>query len=396
MATPDDVILTLNAGSSSLRFGLFCAGPKPETRLRGQIESIIPGHTPRWRIDPSPADAPPDLDGVDDPVTALGVLCGWLEARGDLQRVRAVGHRVVHGGDRAAPAPIDKLLLRELETLSPLAPLHQHQCLAAIRALRERLPDRLQVACFDTAFHHDLPPVARRLPIPDSAAGRSLRRYGFHGLSYASVRERLPRYAPDARKVIIAHLGSGSSLCALLDGRSVETSMGMTPLDGVPMATRSGSIDPGVLLWLLTHQGFDASSLGELLYRQSGLRGISGATGDMRTLLASADPGARAAVESFVYQTARTLAGLVVPLGGLDAVVFTGGIGEHAAAIRAGIIERCRWLGLTVDTAANAAHGPRISMKGATVSVWVIATDEEETIARETSRLLAKQSARSP
>jgi acetate kinase len=304
----------------------------------------------------------------------------------------AVGHRVGHGGLRyVEPVRVDDTVLAELETLVPLAPLHQPHNLAPIVALRGRRPELPQVACFDTAFHRTQPAVAQAFALPREYSEQGVRRYGFHGISYEYIASELPRYDPRAAagRVVVAHLGNGSSLCALRDGRSVATTMGFSSLDGLPMGTRCGALDPGVLLHLLNHYHLDTPALEALLYKGSGLLGVSGVSSDMRALLASTDPRAAAAVDLYVYRIGRELGSLAAALGGLDALVFTAGIGAHAAAVRARVCRDAAWLGLTPDEAANAAGGPRISRAGSTVSAWVIPTDEELMIARHTSRLTA-------
>ena len=335
------------------------------------------------------------MDGVVDHRLAIAALLEWLVARGDVDRIVAVGHRIVHGGpDRAVPAPVDARLLESLEELVPLAPLHQPHGLLAIRALGELLPGCLQVACFDTAFHHSLPPHARQVSIADLAGGQRLQRVGFHGLSYEHLARELSIHHPGARRAVLAHLGNGASMCALKDGKSVDTTMGLTPLDGLPMGTRSGSVDPGLLLWLLQHGGFDAEALADLLYRRSGLLGLSGLSADMRVLLASADARAREAVDVFTYQCAKALAALTVPLGGLDAIVFTGGIGENAVEIRAEIVRRCAWLGVALDDAANQRNDRCISSPASSASIWIIPANEEIALARHALAVLRAGSRR--
>jgi acetate kinase len=305
--------------------------------------------------------------------------------------VRAAGHRVVHGGaDFTAPVRVDAAVLAALDALVPLAPLHQPHNLAAIRAVSAAAPDLPQVACFDTAFHATIPAVAQAFALPRTLAAEGIRRYGFHGLSYEAIAARLPEVlGPRADgRVIVAHLGNGASLCAMRGRASVASTMGFTALDGLMMGTRTGTIDPGVLLHLMEAKGWDAARLGRLLYKESGLLGVSGLSSDMRALLASDAPEAAEAVALFVYRAVREIGSLAAALGGLDALVFTAGIGEHAAPVRAAIVAGCAWLGLTLDTAANAAGGPRISGPGP-ASAWVVPTDEEGVIARATARLVA-------
>jgi acetate kinase len=271
-----------------------------------------------------------------------------------------------------------------------LAPLHQPHQLAAIRAIGASAPRVAQVACFDTSFHRTQPPLAQQFALPRALTAKGLRRYGFHGLSYEYVMSALPQVAPDCAhgKLIVAHLGNGASMCAIDRARSVATTMGFTAVDGLPMGTRTGSLDPGVILYLLQHEGLDADAIEELIYRRSGLLGVSGLSSDMRTLLASDLPAAREAVDLFVYRIGRELGSLAAALGGLDAVVFTGGIGEHAAPIRARVCQDAQWLGVALDARANASGGPRISAPGSRVSAWVVPTDENLMIARHTRRLL--------
>ncbi|HRE55688.1 MAG TPA: acetate/propionate family kinase, partial [Candidatus Competibacter sp.] len=296
-------------------------------------------------------------------------------------KIGAVGHRVVHGGlsyDRAVQ--VDEGVIADLERLIPLAPLHQPHNLASIRALAEVAPELPQVACFDTAFHRAQPRVAQLFALPRALLDSGVRRYGFHGLSYEYIARRLPDYMP-AGKVVVAHLGSGASLCALQDGRSVESTMGFTAVDGLPMGTRTGALDPGVVLYLLQERGYDARAIEKLLYKESGLLGVSGISNDMRDLLESDDPNAAEAVELFVYHVGKHAAALASALEGLDALVFTAGIGENAAAVRERVCRRLEWLGVRLDPEANRRGGPRISTEASPVSVWVIPTDEERMIA---------------
>ncbi len=363
-----DRILTLNAGSSSLKYALFEVAPdgRPARIAKGKLDS---------------AGANPD------PVE----LIAWAESENGGGALIAVGHRVVHGGrEFSGPAPISDALLERLDRLTPLAPLHQPHNLAPIRAIRAARPALPQVACFDTAFHRGRAPVTTRFALPRAYEESGIERYGFHGLSYEYIAGALRAAAPGlaAGRVIVAHLGNGASLCALLDGRSVDTTMSFTALDGVPMGTRSGSIDPGVLLYLMRERGMGAAELEDLLYHRSGLLGVSGLSGDMRVLLESGTQEAADAIELFAYRVAYEIGGLAASLGGLDGLVFTAGIGENAAEIRRRICERSAWLGVALDGAANAAAGPCISTGESRVAVWVIPTDEEEMIARHTLALL--------
>jgi acetate kinase len=323
---------------------------------------------------------------------AIDYLVGWFRT-GVLSehRLVAVGHRVVHGGTRfSRPVLIGPGTLAELETLVPLAPLHQPHNLAAIRAVSERTPALPQVACFDTAFHRTQPPVAQAFAVPRRYSEAGVRRYGFHGLSYEYIASVLSR--TDARagagRTVVAHLGNGASMCALRAGQSVATTMSFTALDGLVMGTRCGSIDPGVLLYLIDQHRMDARALERLLYEESGLLGVSGGSSDMRDLLASSDASAAEAVDLFVYRINRELGSLAAALGGLDALVFTGGIGENAAPIRARVCREAQWLGVELDEEANAARGPCISRAGSRCPVWVIPTNEELMIALHTRHLL--------
>jgi acetate kinase len=293
----------------------------------------------------------------------------------------------VHGGEEFdAPVRIDAAVLARLERLVPLAPLHQPHNLAPMRVIAERTPTLPQVACFDTAFHRTQEPVARAFGLPPEITGRGVRRYGFHGLSYEYIAAAFPRYdAAAARgRVVAAHLGNGASMCAMQAGRSMASTMGFTALDGLLMGTRAGSLDPGVVLYLLDELKMDARAIEKLLYHESGLLGVSGVSSDMRTLLSRDDPKSAFAIALFCYRARRELGSLAAALGGIDAIVFTGGIGEHAAPIRERICRDAAWLGVTLDERANAAGGPRISTEGSRVSTWVIATDEESMIARHT------------
>ncbi len=385
----DDAILTINAGSSSLKFGVYRpAGQdnEPCALIHGQIEGI--GEAPhlvmrdpdgatinevRWQ-----ADADHDYDHLLDAL--LRDLEAWLEGR----EVRMVGHRVVHGGTRySAPVMLDDNVLDELEHLAPLAPLHQQHNLTPIRVLRRLRPNVPQLACFDTAFHRTMPAVATTMALPRALHDAGMRRYGFHGLSYEYIARRLRALAPEVadRRLVIAHLGNGASLCALEFGRSIDTTMGLTGLDGLIMGTRTGSLDPGALLYLLQERGMTSAELEDLLYRRAGLLGISGISGDMRALLASDNPHAAEAIDLFVFRAAREIAAMATSLGGLDGIVFTAGIGEHAPAIRARIIDRLRWLGAEIDSDANNAGSFIINTPKSCIELRVLATDEEAMIA---------------
>jgi acetate kinase len=389
----DDYALVLNAGSSSLKFGVYRRPAADAWRLeaRGQIDGIgtSPRLTARDQAGAPIADERLDAS-VKDGRAALGVLAKWLRAHYGGSRVLGVGHRVVHGGDRPGPCIVTADLLAELRALTPLAPLHQPHNLAAIEAVAEHLPDVPQVACFDTSFHRGQPAVAELVPLPKVIRDAGVRRYGFHGLSYEYIASVLPDVAPEIAdgRVVVAHLGSGASLCALSRRRSVDSTLGFTALDGLCMGTRPGAVDPGVILHLFQTMGRSAAEVEALLYKKSGLLGISGISNDMRDLLDNANPAARLAVDYFVYQAAKQVGALAAVLRGLDALVFTAGIGERSVEVRRRICEASAWLGLTLDPAANAAHGPRISAAGSRVSAWVVPTDEELMIARHMGALL--------
>ncbi|MFN7087175.1 MAG: acetate/propionate family kinase [Burkholderiales bacterium] len=388
-------ILVLNAGSSSIRFALFAAVSEPARVLHGMISGI--GASPAFAAHdaggmPLPARfVTTDLPRPLSHATALAWLLEWLAAEGHADHVIGAGHRVVHGGERhAEPVRIDAAVLSDLERLCPLAPLHQPHNLAAIHALLALRPDLPQIACFDTAFHRTQPLPAQQFALPREITESGVRRYGFHGLSYEHIAGMLPARLGDRAdgRVVVAHLGNGASMCALLHRRCVATTMGFTALDGLMMGTRCGAIDPGVLFYLMREKAMSAIEVEDMLYRRSGLLGVSGISSDMRDLLASSDLRAREAVELFVYRAARELGSLAAALEGLDALVFTAGIGERAAAIRAMICEKARWLGIELDPHANAAHSVLISAPASRVAVCVIPADEEVVIARHTHRLL--------
>jgi acetate kinase len=390
-----NAILVLNAGSSSLKFSVFQDGEPPEPLLRGQLEGLF--NQPRFVARSHAGSVTGEKEW---PVgTRLGhegaieFLFAWgrTGALGG-HRIVAAGHRVVHGGLKfTQPVLLNASVMEALEALVPLAPLHQPHNLAAIRAIIQRVPELPQVACFDTSFHRNQPPVAQAFALPRHYAEEGVLRYGFHGLSYEYIASVLP--GTDTRaaagRTVVAHLGNGASMCAMKCGHGVASTMGFTAVDGLPMGTRCGALDPGVLLYLMDHHGMDARALEKLIYQQSGLLGVSGISSDMRTLLASSDPRAAEAINLFLYRLGRELGSLTAALGGLDALVFTGGIGENAAAIRAQVCRDAAWLGLELDAAANDAGGPRLSRAGSRVTAWVIPTNEELMIAQHTQRLLA-------
>jgi len=391
-----DTILVVNAGSSSVKFQIFdieSAGA-PKALLKGQMEGI--GVRPRLSAyavkDHSKIDITFSADKIPDVPAAIMAVGDWLRETQTFN-LTAVGHRVVHGGPRFdRSVVVDDAIIADLERYISLAPLHQPNNLAPIRALRTRRPQLLQVACFDTAFHCGHGAIADHYAIPQRYYVEGVRRYGFHGLSYEYVSARLHEVAPEvaSRRVIIAHLGSGASMCALYDGRSVESTMGFTALDGLPMGTRPGQIDPGVLLYLISTKKMSAAAVEELLYRESGLKGLSGVSNDMRELESSDRPDARLAIDYFVYRIGLNAGMLAAALGGLDAFVFTAGIGENSTGIRARVVEKMAWLGVAIDPAANAAGKITISALDSQVSVHVVPTNEELMIAQHTFSLLQK------
>ena len=390
----DGSVLILNAGSSSLKFTVYqrltVAGG--DEILNGQIEGI--GTAPRYSARNAAREKIADerLDGaVKDARGALAMLAQRLRAQLGDAHVLGVGHRVVHGGSKyQKPARVTPQLMEDLRALAPLAPLHQPHNLAAIEAVAEGLPDVPQVACFDTSFHRGHSAMAELLPLPADIRSKGVQRYGFHGLSYEYIASVLPAVAPGIARgrVVVAHLGSGASLCALKDGRSIDCTMGFTALEGICMGTRPGSIDPGVVLYLFQGLGLTAREVEDILYRKSGLLGISGISNDMRDLLASSQPTAKLAIEFFVYRAAQEIGSMAASLGGVDALVFTAGIGEKSAEIRKRICEASAWLGIELDPAANEHGGPCISTSRSRVSAWTIPTNEELMIARHTSSLL--------
>lgn len=390
-----EAIAVLNAGSSSIKFSVFAIeDDRLQPMVHGQVEGIFT----------APRFIARDATGVQVAGKSWGdgVRIGHDEAQEHLMafvrqhfaghRLVGVGHRVVHGGlEFTRPVRVDAQVLAALERFVPLAPLHQPHNLAPIRRLLESEPQLPQVACFDTAFHRGSPELSQLYALPAELQALGIRRYGFHGLSYEYIAALLPGVDPRAAdgRTIVLHLGNGASMCALLGGRSIASTMGFTAVEGLPMGTRSGSLDPGVILYLIEQRGMDARAVEHLLYHESGLLGVSGVSSDMRTLLASADPRARLAIDLYVYRIGRELGSLAAALGGLDAIVFTAGIGENSDVIRARICGEARWLGVRLDPTANAAGGPRISPRDAAVQAWCLPTDEERMIALHTRRLLA-------
>jgi len=388
-----DAIIIVNAGSSSIKFSLFVKqGKELQLDLRGQYEAIH--STPRFSAKKhegaeTKKSWPEGMDLGHD--RALDHLLSFLRSELSHHRLVGVGHRVVHGGpDFTGPVRVDAGMVAKLEALIPLAPLHQPAALLPMRRLLERAPELPQVACFDTSFHRTNPDLAQRYALPAELHQAGVRRYGFHGLSYeyiASALAGLDSSAASGRTVVL-HLGNGASMCAMEAGLSIASTMGFTAVEGLAMGTRSGSLDPGVILYLMDQRSMDARAIEKLLYHQSGLLGVSGISSDMRVLLASSDPRAELAVDLFCYRIRRELGSLAAALGGLDAIVFTAGVGENSPAIRERVCQDAAWLGVEVDPAANAAGGPRISPTGARTTAWSIPTNEELMIARHTRQLL--------
>lgn len=389
-------ILVINAGSSSIKFSVFetAAGRALSAAVHGQIEGI--GTAPRMEVEDAHGKRIADhAVPAKDHDGAIAAIQGWFAGHvGSEAGFDGVGHRVVHGGlAYAEPVMIDARVISGLEELIPLAPLHQPHNIAAIRAVAASAPQVPQVACFDTAFHRSQPAIAQEFALPRALTAKGVRGYGFHGLSYEYIVSVMPKVAPDCAdgRLVVAHLGNGASMCAINQGRSVATTMTFTALDGLPMGTRTGALDPGVILYLLQHEGMDADAIERLVYNQSGLLGVSGISSDMRELLASPAPAAREAVDLFVYRIGRELGSLAAALQGLDAVVFTAGIGENAAEVRARVCRDARWLGIVLDEEANVGRQTWISRVDSPVAVLVVPTDENLMIARHTRDLLDRR-----
>jgi len=389
-----DTILVVNAGSSSVKFQVFSIEGEGTFRrqIKGQIDGI--GTRPRLRASGSTGDPMADrvfpIEVVADVPAAMSIAGAWLRDELGISPI-AVGHRVVHGGpDHARPVLVDHGVVGRLERYVSLAPLHQPHNLAPIKMLQNNFPELPQVACFDTAFHREHDAVADHYAIPHQLHAQGIRRYGFHGLSYEYISKSLPQIAPDIAggRVIVAHLGSGASMCAINHGKSVESTMGFTALDGLAMGTRPGQIDPGVVLYLIAEKGMSASKVQDFLYRDCGLKGLSGVSNDMRELEASEDPHAAFAIDYFVYRVGLNAGMLAAALQGLDAFVFTAGIGENSPTIRARIAERMAWLGVVLDAAENARQARKISRSDSRIPVYVVPTDEELMIAQHTLTLL--------
>lgn len=392
-----DHILVLNAGSSSVKFAQFCIDDQssgPALAIEGQVDGI--GDSARFGAKnhagvtlPNPEDR--EVEAIGDHRGALSTLFAWLDRHGGGGRLRAAGHRVVHGGGQFhKPVRVDPELLATLESFCHLAPHHQPHNVAAIRGLLEQRPDLPQVACFDTAFHASQPVEAIRLPLPRKYWDAGLRRYGFHGLSYEYVTSAFPQRAgiPLPDRTIIAHLGNGASMCAVKDGKSVATTMGFSTLDGLMMGTRCGAMDPGVLIHLMRSEALDIDALEDLLYNRAGLLGASGISSDMRVLLARSEPRAREAVCQYCYRIQREIGSLAAALGGVDALIFTGGVGENAAAIRSMVLQGTAWLGFELDEAANESGRTRLTHDNGNAQAWVVPTDEQAVIARHCCHVL--------
>ena len=388
-----DAIIVVNAGSTSLKFGAYAADAAGSLPLlcRGQIDSMQ--DDPHF-VAKSPTGKPLDAhewgEGqAIDHKTALHFVITWLEANVAGMKVVAAGHRVVLGGSRfEAPVRIDGDVLDYLESLEAMEPSHQIHNVRGARALAEAFPGLPQVACFDSSFHRTMPEVAQTYALPKDVRDAGVRHWGYHGISYDYISRQVPKFAPKARRVIVAHLGGGASMCAMLDGRSVETTMGFGAVSGLPMATRSGDVPPDVLCYLLRRKLFDDASLEKMLYERAGLLGLSGLSGDMRVLQESREFRAVAAMEYFVYAMMKYAGAYASVLGGLDAFVFTAGIGEHSVPVRAALCDKLAWLGVKLDQPANASNGPRISTVDSDVSAWVIPTNEELMIAQHTQTLV--------
>ncbi|HET7085559.1 MAG TPA: acetate/propionate family kinase [Rhizomicrobium sp.] len=389
-------VAVINAGSSSIKFALYNGEQYQSLMFRGQVEQI--GVSPRLRVVDAEKQLvterhwrPQDLDHRAASQEILETAAELLNGRA----VVGIGHRVVHGGmSYSSPVRIDDKVMAALAALAPLAPLHQPHNLSPIAVITERAPQIPQVACFDTAFHRTQANLAQLFAIPRKFTEAGMRRYGFHGLSYEYVVSQLGGIAPElaAARIVIAHLGNGASLCAVHQGRSVASTMGFTAVDGLMMGTRCGAIDPGAILYLMDSYGMDARAIENLVYRQSGLLGVSGISSDMRTLHASSNPAAAEAIALFAYRIVREIGSLAAALGGIDALIFTGGIGENDPAVRAQVCEGCRWLGLELDDLRNKNSATRISTETSRVTAWVVPTDEERMVARHAVSVLQLRS----
>ena len=390
-----NAFVVINAGSTSVKFAAYTANNANSLALvcRGQLDGI--GSQPKFAAKNAkgePIDAKTwNNERRFDREDALKFVITWLERHEAGLKVVAVGHRVVQGGvAHERPTLVDNKVLEELEKLVPIVPSHQPFELETISALAKAYPALRQVAVFDTSFHRTMPPVAQRYALPEAVLGNEIRHWGYHGISYDYISRALPRYAPKARRVIVAHLGGGASICAMLDGKSLDTSMGFSAIDGLPMATRCGEIDPHIPVFLLNSKRYSAMEVETLLNQKSGLLGLSGISGDMRVLKASTAPAAEAAIDHLVYRIVKFVGAYTAVLGGLDAFVFTAGIGENDALLRAKVLAKLAWMGAKLDSDANDRHGPRISTEDSKISVWVIPTDEELMIARHTAAMVTE------
>ena len=389
-------IVVINVGSTSIKFAAYrhCGAQALELLCRGRLEDI--GSQPRFIAHdshgkPMAGDAP-NAAYPSDPEGVTRFVITWLEAHLHDFKIDALGHRVVHGGSfYDKPVRVDELVITKLEKLATIEPSHQPFEVSAIRAVAQAHPELQQVAVFDTAYHRTLPEVAQRYALPAAIAGEEIGDWGIGGISYEYLARELPRHAPKARRVIAAHLGGGASMCAMLDGKSMDTSMGFSVIEGLPMSTRCGAIDPSILLYLMKNKKYTANDLESLLYKDSGLLGLSGSSGDMRLLREHYSPSAAAAIDYFVYHIVKFAGAYAAVLGGLDAFVFTAGIGENDPTLRAAVVERLAWLGARLDDGANSRNGPRISSEDSEVSVWVIPTNEELMIARHTAAAIAER-----
>jgi acetate kinase len=389
-----NAFVVLNSGSTSVKFAAYMGDDAESLDLvcRGQLDGI--GSQPSFTAKNAKGELIDTQtwgkECILDRDAALKFVIAWLQDHDEGFKVVAVGHRVVQGGvAHHQPTLVGEKVLQELEKLIPIVPLHQPYELDAIRTLAKAYPRLPQVAVFDTSFHRTMPEIAQRYALPAAVLGKEIRHWGYHGISYDYISRALPRYAPTARRVVAAHLGGGASMCAMLDGKSVDTSMGFSAIDGLPMATRCGGLDPHILLFLLKSKQYDAAELETILNQKSGLLGLSGISGDMRVLIASEAPAAAAAIDYLVCQIVKFAGAYAAVLGGLDAFVFTAGIGENDAQLRAKVVSRLAWLGANLDQDANARHGPRISGQDSKISVWVIPTNEELMIARHTAAIVS-------
>jgi len=386
-------MLALNAGSSSIKFGLFdVAGARLTHLFAGEVADI--GNRPHLTVKNMDGRSVLDRDWPSPrkQEDILDDILGWTDRNAGSGGLAAVGHRIVHGGSQfVAPVRLTGKTIDELARLTPMAPLHQEACLSPARTLLKLRPEVMQVGCFDTAFHAALQPPVSRFAIPRSYEESGIRRYGFHGLSYEFIAAELREISPNltGKRTVVAHLGGGSSLCAMQNGRSVDTTMGFTPLDGVMMGTRCGTIDPGILLYLQRERGMSAEDLEQMLYRKSGLLGVSGVSSDMRTLQSSDDPRAAEAIDLFTFEVAKAVCAMALTLQGLDCLVFTGGIGEHASKVRALVCDQLRWLSLELDPKANDVAADLVSADASSVEIRVIPTSEETTIARHVGALMS-------